>query len=226
MAPSFCFFYLSKFKASTFSRSKTFKNKLKSRGIDSNRIRCGFGEKNLIACGFFTITSGWQTLAPCHCINKPHCRGKERKRPMSAYCFTPCSNGCLLGSLLFPRQDNHVQRWMYLILRGKNTKKNEPSSSVMSDVVLPPGSAGMLVMDSAARSAVTIKPHPIIARPASVFLEKNCFLTCLRTDIHGEAVPLRHGVGVVGRRMAENLLHRRRIGIEQNLQQPISKMIN
>ena len=25
-------------------------------------------------------------------------------------CLTQCSNGCSLGSLLFPRQDNHVQR--------------------------------------------------------------------------------------------------------------------
>ena len=32
---------------------------------------------------------------------------------MIAYCFTQCSNGSSLGSLLFPRQDNHVQRCIH-----------------------------------------------------------------------------------------------------------------
>ena len=32
------------------------------------------------------------------------------KRPMIAYCFTQCSNGCSLGSFLFPRQQIHGQR--------------------------------------------------------------------------------------------------------------------
>ena len=34
----------------------------------------------------------------------------QGKRPMIAYCFTQCSNGCSLSSLLFPRQENHDQR--------------------------------------------------------------------------------------------------------------------
>ena len=34
------------------------------------------------------------------------------KRPMSGYCLTQCSNGYSLGSLLFLRQDRHVQRCM------------------------------------------------------------------------------------------------------------------
>ena len=38
------------------------------------------------------------------------CRGKQGKRPMTAYFFTQCSNGCSLGSLLCLGQDNHVQR--------------------------------------------------------------------------------------------------------------------
>ena len=41
---------------------------------------------------------------------RPRCRGKEGKRSMIAYCLTQCSNGCSLGSLLFPRQNNHVPR--------------------------------------------------------------------------------------------------------------------
>ena len=43
------------------------------------------------------------------------CRAKQGKRPMIAYCLTQRSNGCSLGSLLFLRQDNHVQRWRCLI---------------------------------------------------------------------------------------------------------------
>ena len=35
---------------------------------------------------------------------------KTGRAPYDAYCFTQCSNGCSLGSLLFPRQDHHVQR--------------------------------------------------------------------------------------------------------------------
>ena len=36
---------------------------------------------------------------------------RERgKVPNDSYCLTQCSNGCSLDSLLFPRQDNHVQR--------------------------------------------------------------------------------------------------------------------
>ena len=42
--------------------------------------------------------------------SNPRCRGKQGKRPMIAYCFTQCSNGCSLGSLLFKRQDSHGQR--------------------------------------------------------------------------------------------------------------------
>ena len=42
--------------------------------------------------------------------SQPRCGGKQGKRPMIACCLTQCSNGSLLGSLLFPRQDNHVQR--------------------------------------------------------------------------------------------------------------------
>ena len=39
-----------------------------------------------------------------------HTIGKNGEYPMIAYCFTQYSNGCSLGSLLFLRQDNHVQR--------------------------------------------------------------------------------------------------------------------
>ena len=42
---------------------------------------------------------------------KPLCEGREGKRLMTAYCFTQCSNEYSLSSLLFPRQDNHVQRY-------------------------------------------------------------------------------------------------------------------
>ena len=56
------------------------------------------------------ICSGTGTHAR-HAV-KPRCRGRQGKCPVIAYCFTQCSNGCSLGSLLFPRQDNHVQRCM------------------------------------------------------------------------------------------------------------------
>ena len=36
---------------------------------------------------------------------------KTGKAPNDAHYFTQCSNGCSLGSFLFPRQDNHVQRF-------------------------------------------------------------------------------------------------------------------
>ena len=35
---------------------------------------------------------------------------KRGNRTATAYCFTQSSNGCSLGSFLFPRQGNHVQR--------------------------------------------------------------------------------------------------------------------
>ena len=50
-----------------------------------------------------------QTLSSRHSV-KPQCRGKQGKRPMITHCFAQYSNGCSLGSLLFLRQDNHVQR--------------------------------------------------------------------------------------------------------------------
>ena len=49
------------------------------------------------------IWGGTGTATPC-------CGRKEGKRPSIAYCFTQCSNGSSLGSFLFPRQDNLVQR--------------------------------------------------------------------------------------------------------------------
>ena len=48
------------------------------------------------------------------------CREKQGKRPMIAYWSTQCSNGCSLGSLLFPRQDNHVQKWKSLKSESKD----------------------------------------------------------------------------------------------------------
>ena len=54
------------------------------------------------------------------------CRGKEGKRPMIAYCFTQCSNGYSLGSLLFPRQDNPVQRCIHLAGTGKRQRVEPP----------------------------------------------------------------------------------------------------
>ena len=50
------------------------------------------------------------------------CRGKEGKRPMTAHCLTQCSDGCSLGSLLFLRQDNHIQRclsWIRINCTGQ-----------------------------------------------------------------------------------------------------------
>ena len=35
---------------------------------------------------------------------------KRGKAPYDAYCLTQCSNGCSLGSFLFPRQENFVQK--------------------------------------------------------------------------------------------------------------------
>ena len=55
-----------------------------------------------------------ETLDSRHSV-KPHCRGKQGKRPMISCCFTQCSNGCSLGSLLFPRQDHHVWRCTMLV---------------------------------------------------------------------------------------------------------------
>ena len=58
-------------------------------GFEPQTWKCG------IWCGTGTATA--------------RCGGKEGKRPMMAYCFTQCSNGCSLGSLLFSRQDDHAQ---------------------------------------------------------------------------------------------------------------------
>ena len=43
--------------------------------------------------------------ATLHAVEEP-----QGKRPMTARCLTQCSNGCSLGSFLFLRQDNPVQR--------------------------------------------------------------------------------------------------------------------
>ena len=51
----------------------------------------------------------WNCQSMRHTV-KPRCSGKERKRPMIAYCFTQCPNGCSLGSFLFPRQQIYGQR--------------------------------------------------------------------------------------------------------------------
>ena len=61
-----------------------------------------------------TATVCWITAHVRHAV-KPCCRQKQGKRSMIAYCFTQCSNGCSLGSLLFPGQDNHVQRCTYVV---------------------------------------------------------------------------------------------------------------
>ena len=49
-----------------------------------------------------------------NCLMNTHCQTmlwrKRGKAPNDAYCSTQCSNGNSLGSFLFPRQDNHVQR--------------------------------------------------------------------------------------------------------------------
>ena len=37
---------------------------------------------------------------------------KRGKAPNVSHCLTQCSNECSLGNLLFPRQDNHVQRYL------------------------------------------------------------------------------------------------------------------
>ena len=39
----------------------------------------------------------------------------NRESTYCAHCFTQCFNGCSLGSLLFPRQDIHVQRCLWCI---------------------------------------------------------------------------------------------------------------
>ena len=59
------------------------------------------------------------------------CGGKEGKRPMIAYCLTQCSNGCSLGSLLFPRQDYLVERCTTLRVYLHN--HTVPSSLVWVD---------------------------------------------------------------------------------------------
>ena len=57
----------------------------------------------------------WNCHGVLNCRTR-RCGGKEGKRLLIAYCFTQCSNGCSLGSLLFPRQDNHVQRCRFRML--------------------------------------------------------------------------------------------------------------
>ena len=49
----------------------------------------------------------------------------QRKREKAPYCLTQCSNGC--SFLLFPRQDNHVQKWrkiIFLVSKKKFLKKH------------------------------------------------------------------------------------------------------
>ena len=51
--------------------------------------------------GIGTATVCWTAAYTRHAV-KPCCRGKQGKRPMTAHCFTQCSSGCPLDSLLFP----------------------------------------------------------------------------------------------------------------------------
>ena len=73
-----------------------------------NCLDWGFGPQTW-KHGTGTATVYWIAAQSRHAV-KPHCRGEQGKRPMIAYCLTQCSNGSSLGSLLFTRQDNHVQR--------------------------------------------------------------------------------------------------------------------
>ena len=59
--------------------------------------------------GSGAATVCWITAHARHAV-KPRCRGRQGHRPMIAYCFTRCSNGCSLGSFLLPRQQIHGQR--------------------------------------------------------------------------------------------------------------------
>ena len=84
------------------------------------KLRKGKKPKKLLWLGFEPRTwkrgmwrgSGtvcWIAAHAWHAV-KPRCRGKQGKRFMIAHCFTQCSSGCSLGSLLFPRQNHRVQR--------------------------------------------------------------------------------------------------------------------
>ena len=80
------------------------------------KLRRGKKPKKWFWLGFRTPdleTWGLKGNWNCHGVvdcSAPRCRGKEEKRPLTTHCFTQCYNGCSLGSLLFPRQDNHVQK--------------------------------------------------------------------------------------------------------------------
>ena len=55
---------------------------------------------------------------------------KRGKAPYEAHCLTQCSNGCSLGSFLFPRQENHGQRReMWGKIFGKIRQKAQQDSS-------------------------------------------------------------------------------------------------
>ena len=64
--------------------------------------------------GIRKLNSNFHSMLNC---STRRCRGKEGKRPLIAYCFTQCANGCSLGSLFFPGQDNLVQKCMCLTMR-------------------------------------------------------------------------------------------------------------
>ena len=82
--------------------------------------------KRGIWSGTGTATACWMAAHARHAVTT-RCRGKEGKRPVTAYCLTQCSNGCSLGSLLWPRQDNHVQT---CTMRTKQEKWDETAFSV------------------------------------------------------------------------------------------------
>ena len=69
---------------------------------------------------------------------------KRGKRPMIAYCLTQCSNGCSLGSFLFPRQDHHVQRCAWRLKstavywQEKKSKYAQPTRQVLGRCTHPP----------------------------------------------------------------------------------------
>ena len=67
--------------------------------------------------GSGTATVCWIVAHARYAVT-PRCGGNAGKTPYDAYCFTQCSNGSSLGSFLFPRQDNHVQRCTVSIRSG------------------------------------------------------------------------------------------------------------
>ena len=58
----------------------------------------------------WNLKLNWNRHSMLNCSTR--CRRRQAMRSMITYCITQWSNGCSLGSLLFPRQNNHVQGYI------------------------------------------------------------------------------------------------------------------